>query len=292
MNRVAVRTARVAIVGTMIAAAMVSVWGRQALPRLAIDPPAGFFRSPGGDPNVHTYDSTIVNATLRIYAFRPFAGDVLTTFRQTLFHNWTPIDFEHPVVGTPEFGRGTAPGADAVLSARYVDTTGRAHLRIAIAASGNRAIALVHLRAATPSGLQQVLPSFDRVFASLRVTTSPPPLATGTGANTSAVAGLYLGSRLRQTMTGWMADTYFYLFSADGRVYRGYRLPKAPAGDLQRFDYAQAAELDPENAGTFTIKNGTLVLRMGWASPETITVAMPVDGTISIQGSTLTRQVK
>jgi hypothetical protein len=264
-----------------------------ALPRIAIDPPADFYRSAGSDANFEWYESTVVNASLRIYAFRPFSGDAAAAFPKTLFWDWTPLDFTAAVVGTPQFSKGSMAGADAVLSARYGDANGNSHLRIAIVPRGAPAIALIHLRSATPSGLQQVLPSFNKVFATMRIATGPPRLATGTGADTSAVAGLYLVPRARWTLAGWTGSTYYYLFSADGRVYRGYGLPAAPGGDLRRFDYAMAAQLDPENAGTFEIRGSDLILRLGWQAPSTITARLPdAAGRVTIENSTLTRQVK
>ena len=44
----------------------------QSLPTLVIDPPQDFLRSPASGANVQWFDSTIVNATLRIYPFPAF----------------------------------------------------------------------------------------------------------------------------------------------------------------------------------------------------------------------------
>jgi hypothetical protein len=93
--------------------------------------------------------------------------------------------------------------------------------------------------------------------------------------------------------TGSVASTYYYLFSSDGRVYRGYGLPKAPGGDIKRFDYAAAAQEDPENVGTFEVRGGQLVIQMGWQYPYTITVKVPdSQGKITIENSTFTRQLR
>jgi hypothetical protein len=83
------------------------------------------------------------------------------------------------------------------------------------------------------------------------------------------------------------ASTYYYLFSNNGRVYRGYGLPKAPGGDIHRFDYAAAPLEDPENTGTFAVRGNQLVIRMGWQYPYTITTSVPDgEGRVTIENST------
>jgi hypothetical protein len=263
-----------------------------ALPSLVIDPPDGFYRSAGSGPTVDWYDSFIVNATLRIYPFRAVTGDAIQTFQQTLFLDWTPLDVPAGRIGQPAFDRTTMTGADAVLSARYLDSNGRSHLRLAILINGGRAAAIVHLRAETPSGLEQVLPSFRKVLSTMKISSAAPRLSEGTGADTRAVAGLYMAPRMKLSTPPAMS-TYYYLFSADGRVYRGYGLPSAPNGDLNKFDYAAAAKNDAENAGTFEIKGAQLVIHMGWQHAYTITIGVPDKaGRITIENSTLTLQVR
>jgi hypothetical protein len=267
------------------------------LPTLTIDPPQDFVHGPESDANLQSYDSVIVNATLRIYAFHSFAGDAQRTFRETLFRDWTSIDPIDSLAGPPVFDRTSMPGADTVLTARFLDGNGRSHLRLAVLANGGRAVAIVHLKAETPEGFEQVVPSLRRVLSTMRVTTGPPRLSSGpAGADTRGVAGLYMVPRLKLTpfsATGSVASTYYYLFSSDGRVYRGYGLPKAPNGDIKRFDYAGAAQEDPENTGTFEVRGGQLVIQMGWQHPYTITVQVPdSQGKITIENSTFTRQLR
>jgi hypothetical protein len=64
----------------------------QTLPTISIDPPENFYRNVGSDANVQWFESTIVNATLRIYPFRAFAGDAAQAFRETLLRDWTNLD--------------------------------------------------------------------------------------------------------------------------------------------------------------------------------------------------------
>jgi hypothetical protein len=266
------------------------------LPTLTIDPPDGFYRSAASDAKVQWYDSNIVNATLRIYTFRAVTTDPIATFQQTLLLDWTPLDVPTMArIGQPTFERRTMPGADTVVVARYFDSNARSHLRLAIVINGGRAVAIVHLRAETASGMDQVLPYFQKVMSTMKISGTPGRLAGGTGADTRAVAGLYMAPRLKlSTVPGASTmSTYYYLFSGDGRVYRGYGLPSAPNGELARFDYAAAAASDPENAGTFEIRGTQLVIQMGWQHAYTITTAVPdAAGRVTIESSTLTRQAR
>ena len=153
----------------------------QRLPTLTIDPPQDFGHSPGSDANLQWYDSVITNATLRIYAFRSFAGDATRTFRETLFRDWTSLDPVGNLAGRPVFDSTSMPGADTVLTARFLDGDGRSHLRLAVVANGGRAVAIVHVKAESPEGFEQLLPSLRKVLNTMRVTTGPARLSSGSG---------------------------------------------------------------------------------------------------------------
>jgi hypothetical protein len=272
----------------------------QTLPTISIDPPENFYRSAGSDANVQWFDSTIVNATLRIYSFRAFAGDAAQAFRETLFRDWTNLDVVNNIATQPVFDRTSIAGAETVLTARFLDSNGRSHLRFAVVANGGRAVSIIHVKAETPQGLESVLPSVVKVLSTMRINNAGAARVDGgpstAAADTRAVAGLYMVPRLKLTPlspTGSVASTYFYLFSSNGRVYRGYGLPSAPAGDINRFDYAAATQEDPENTGTFEIRGRQLVIKMGWQYPYTITTDIPDDqGKVTIENSTFSRQVR
>jgi len=66
----------------------------------------------------------------------------------------------------------------------------------------------------------------------------------------------------------------YYLFSADGRVYRGFDLARIPGGDVSRFDYEAAQRDDPDNTGRYTVQGEELRIRMGRQLEETMTAAM------------------
>jgi hypothetical protein len=181
------------------------------------------------------------------------------------------------------FVRTSIAGADTVLTARFFDSNGRSHLWFAVVANGGRAVSIIHVQAETPQGLECVLPSVVKVLSTMRINNAGAPRVAGPAipaADTRAMAGLYRVPRLKLTPlspTGSVAWTYFYLFSSNGRVYRRYGLPNAPAGDINRFDYAAAAQEDPENTGTFEIRGRQLVIKMGWQYPYTITTDVPDD---------------
>ena len=117
-----------------------------------------------------------------------------------------------------------------------------------------------------------------------------------------SVARLYLGSALQfvpspvlgaSTGSGsWMSGTRFYLLSADGRVYRGYRLPKAPGGDIQRFDFEKAKTEDPYNSGVFVVESDRVLLRFGGGvAPQEESSPVPkANGPLEINGTRYPRQ--
>ncbi len=268
---------------------------RRVLPIITIDPPPNFLRNPASTAGMQWYDSSIARVTLRIYSFRSFAGDASRAFRQTLLGELTSLDPVNNLAAPPTFAPVTMDGADSVTTARFLDLNGRSHYRVAIVAAGGWAVAIVHVKGETEEGYQRALPSVVQVLSSMRISTAPARL-TGGGADTRAVAGLYTVARVNLMPFpggGAASSMYYYLFSPDGRVYRGYGLPKAPGGDIHRFDFATAAQDDPENAGTFELRGDQLVITMGWQSRYTIITRVPDNqGRVTIENSTLTRQVQ
>jgi hypothetical protein len=59
---------------------------QQMLPTLHYDPPSNFYRSASTPPE--DYSSNEVNASLQIYPFRPFSGNIQQAFQQTLLREW------------------------------------------------------------------------------------------------------------------------------------------------------------------------------------------------------------
>lgn len=120
-----------------------------------------------------------------------------------------------------------------------------------------------------------------------RVASAPQP---STGA-AMAIAGLYSATTMRYDLSGTtVLDQYWYLFSPDGRVCRGYTLPKLPLGangDLRRFDFAATANADPENCGTFEVHGEEIAMRIGRKYAETVVFRGPDNsGKVTIQRAT------
>jgi len=83
----------------------------------------------------------------------------------------------------------------------------------------------------------------------------------------------------------------YYLFSADGRVYRHYDELKVPGGDPARFDFAAAEREDPVNSGRYTIKGDSIFVRVGSAErPERFALRVPNGNSLSIGSVSFTRQ--
>ena len=270
---------------------------QQGLPVLRYDPPATWYRSASIRPE--QYSSNEVNAGIHVYPFRPISGDIQQLMQHDLLRSWIDPQFqESNVIAPPTWSRGTVAGAEAVYSIHFGESvagTIHEHVRLVIVAHG--AAAIVDASAGAPESWRRAAPAMEAMYRTLRVESAvaasspgivPPEAGT-------AIAGLYLGSRMR-----YMADLqrgsaygrtvtvlHFYLLSADGWVYRFYDVP---SGDLTRFDFASAADEDPENAGRYGVDGGSLRLVMGGPQPQTLTVPLPRAGRLEVEGVVYLKQ--
>jgi hypothetical protein len=249
-------------------------------------PPANAFKSSLGPGESYSFNGT--NAQVQVYPFRPFSGDVVQAFQRTLLRDWiSPMSQEENVAGAPSFRRLAMPGADLVVSASFNENRvglARPHMRMLVVA-GNEA-AIVDATAGTVQGWQLAAPRLNQMAATLRVETerAPPPLTASAG---SAVAGLYRGVKAKYmasmiNITGsgsYQNALHFYLFSADGRVYRAYDKLETPGG---RFDFDAAERRDAMNVGRYTVEGSKLLIVMNRASPEKIVTDLPRDGELVI----------
>lgn len=269
-------------------------------PELNYDAPQGFYRSATTPPE--DYSANDVNAGLQVYPFRPAGGDVEQAFRRTLLRDWIDPRFrEANVASTPEFRAASVPGASSVVTARFTENVAgmtRQRQRVLIVA-GNAA-AILDAWAASPAAWQELLPRLNAMWPTLRVDTAQaaPPAAAGADPRLRAVAGLYAGIKtnyIPNLMGGvgsgsHVPTPHYYLFSADGRVYRAYDGIAAPLG-AERFDFRAAARSDPVNSGTYGVEGGGLRLRMGsGSSAETIVAPLPRGGRVTIHSVEYTRQ--
>jgi hypothetical protein len=264
------------------------------VPVLKYDPPANFYRSAITPPD--DFNSNEVNASVQVYPFRPFNGDVEKEFQQTLLRDWIdPRHREGSVAAQPVFGSDPMPGARTVRSARFVDNAARPHWR-AVVIAGNQA-AIIDISAATNESWQRASAPIRAMLVSMRVETAaaPPSVAEGPGPAGAAVAGLYMGFKAKYMPNlnrgvgygDWKMSVHYYLFSADGRVYRAYD----QIADASRFDFDAAQRADPGNSGRYTVKDGKLYLQIGPPEkPENITTTVPQGGRVNISEILYTRK--
>src|SRR5262249_49350658 len=83
--------------------------------------------------------------------------------------------------------------------------------------------------------------------------------------------------------------SHYYLFSADGRVYRRYDFPPIAAANIASFDFDAAEQTDRPNAGRYTIDGGQRVSRVGDQQRD-IGTAPPRDGVLTINAVDYRRQ--
>ena len=260
-------------------------------------PPQNVFRQ-AIDP-AEDYSFNGANASVQVYQFRRFQGNIQQAFQATLLREWIAVMHqEENVAGKPAFQNVNIPGADVAITASFNENRvglARPHLRMLIIAGNDAAI--VDASAGTVQSWQQVVPALNQMASTLRVETVRAPAAL-TSAAGSAVAGLYMGMKPKytatmQNVTGYASyqnALHFYLFSADGRVYRAYDQLQVPGGAIPRFDFDAAERRDPMNSGRYTVDNGKLVIRMRGSPPETIATAAPRGGKVTINTVTYERQ--
>jgi hypothetical protein len=242
----------------------------QPLPVLEFVPPQGFTGSLGKDPSTHVSRSG--EAIVTVYPFRRLNGPFAEQFRRTLLREVLQHDSQEArLAGAPEIQALAVPGAEAAMSARFVEDrfgTARYRLRLAIYSGG--AVALVDYNAKGPQAYQENWPALAGVLDSLKVgAAAQQPAQAAAKPAPRGVDGLYLGSTRRYVMRiggppgsgEWQVAQRFYLLSPDGRFHRGYDLPSVPGGDLRRFDYAKAQREDAPNTGTFTVSGKRVTLR-------------------------------
>jgi hypothetical protein len=238
------------------------------------------------------------NAAVTFAPSTTFAG----TAEQWIEEAWNSIARELKVMSGPVPGTqgaflsriGLLQKADGssfwlCLNTRVLD--GRGESVILIAGSDDQ------FRAHLPA-LSKML---ARTTVALPVAASAPSMSASpresvVSARTSAdgddVAGLYLASTLqfRFNPLGGAGSgsqewrTEFYLLSRDGRLFHGPDLPKAPDGDISRFDYDAARREAPAASGTYAVRGREVVLKMG-PSQETIVATRPEAGALEIRGT-------
>lgn len=283
--------------GLLVWVAVINAGAQPVMPELRYDPPPNFYHSAIRPPD--DYTSNQFDASLQVYPFRTFSGNMEQIFPRTLLQDWLDPRFREPSVATqPVFGRVAIPSAQAVLTAQFAASTGRQHLRMVIVV-GNAA-AIVDASASSPDTWHRAGPLLNAFSATLRVEAGAPApdMGAGPGPRGAAVAGLYMGTKSK-----YMPDLnrpvgfgrhvmalHYYLFSANGRVYRAYDMLDVPGGDPARFDFDAAERADPGNSGRYVFQDGQMIIRIGGQEPQTLTVTAPAGGRVTIETIVYIRQ--
>jgi hypothetical protein len=267
---------------------------------LRFETPADLFHSALRPPE--NYESTRVNASLQVYAFRPAPDDLAVRFRQTLLRDWIDPQYqERQIAGPPTFGPLSVAGADAAYFAQFseagVGGMSKPRVRLLILARGGAAV--VDAQAASPQAWQIAQPSFNALIATLRVDSAVSVTSTATPA-TRALAGLYVGIKPKFVSAigvgvgagsgSFVPARHMYLLSENGRVYRAYDDIMAPGGDIRQFDFDAAEQADPVNSGHFVVQGDQLLMTLGERSDERIVVPLRQPAHLTIGTVDYTRQ--
>src|SRR5215831_17580452 len=251
---------------------------------LKYTPPTNAFKSA---IQADDYSLNGTNASVQVYQFRQFSGDIVQTFQRTLLRDWIGVMYqEENVAGKPTFQKVTIPGADVAIAATFSESRvglARPHKRMLIV-KGKEA-AIVDASAGTAQGWQMATPRLTQMAGTFKVEGAPAaaPLSIAAGLR---VAGLYQGMKAKYTATmmnvtgsaSYQTALHFYIFSASGQVYRAYDKLDAPGG---RFDFDAAERRDPPNSGRYTVDRDKLIIKMR-GDNEQIVTDLPKDGVLVI----------
>jgi hypothetical protein len=221
------RTAAIVFTAILILAARAAA--QPPMPVLQYDAPLNFYKATTTNPE--DFSSTEVNASVQIYPFRQFTGNLQQTWAQTLLRDWiAPAYRETNVASRPDLGSDPMPGAQAVLQARFVENvagTLKQHVRLVIVAGS--AAAVVDMSANSAASWQRVAPAMAALMSSMRVVTAataPPPIVSQSSTGTRRHAGVYMGTKQQLPPNLWggvgsgtfTPTPHINIFSPEGRV--------------------------------------------------------------------------
>ncbi len=175
---------RLVLVALLLGIAASAAVGQNMTHRLSYTPPQNTFRA-GIDPS-EDYSFNGFNASVQIYQFRPFSGNIVQTFQTTLLRDWiAPMHQEENVAGQPTFQKLEIPGAQLVVTASFAENIvglPKPHMRMVIIAGSEAAI--VDASAGTLQSWQMALPALNAMAGTLRVEAvrGPAPLTSSRGA--------------------------------------------------------------------------------------------------------------
>jgi hypothetical protein len=265
---------------------------QSTVPLLRYAPPANAIQIGTGQPDDYSFSG--FNASVQIYPFRPFTGNIQQAFQANLLREWIAPQYqEQNLGGAPQFVAMSVPGADLAIVATFLETGFVRLRRRVLIVAGNHA-AIIDASAGTQQSFAALSQHLGALGNSLHVEAARAPAAL-TIAGGRAVAGLYQGIALKvtvNTIAGGLDNRralHYYLFSADGRVYRRYDSPPVAAANIASFDFAAAEQADRSNSGRYTIDNGRLIIHMQDQLPDIVTEP-PKNGALTINAVTYQRQ--
>ena len=291
---------RAAITHAVVLLAAMAARAQPPTPALHYTPPLNFYKSAMTNPE--DFSSNEVNASMQVYPFRPFTGDIQRAWGQTLMRDWIdPRYREANVAGPPDFSSQVVPGAQAAFMARFVENIvglPKPHVRVLVVA-GNAA-AIVDMSSNSPATWQRAAPAMTAALTSMRVVAgaAAPQVSAESSPANRALAGVYMGIKQKFQVNLWggvgsgtfTPAPHSFLLSADGRVYRTFDASKLPANGPGGFDFATAAREDPENTGRFAVRGNQLIIQFGGPGAEMIQSAVSPAGGFTASGVAYSRQ--
>jgi len=264
---------------------------QSTVPVLRYTPPTNAIQIGTGLPDDYSFSG--FNGSVQIYPFRPFTGNIQQAFQTNLLRHWISPQYQEQNLGAPQFVAASVPGADLTLVATFLETGYARWRRRVLIVAGNHA-AIIDSSAGTQQSFAALSQYLGTLGDSLRVDAARAPAAL-TVAGGRAVTGLYQGMAMKVTVNTIGGGLYnkpalhYYLFSADGHVYRRYDYPPVVAANVALFDFDAAEQSDRSNSGRYTIDSGRLIIRM-----QDLLLLMirqpPRDGVLKINSVTYQRQ--
>jgi hypothetical protein len=284
----------------MLVAARTALAQTVSVAEITFADPPGFYRSAIYPPADFT--SNEVNASVQVYPFQVFNGDPRAVFQRTLFRELIDPRYQETHAVAVRLDSGSYPGADYLIRARFQDIVvgppGRERMRYVFVSGSS--IAIIDAQAVMMQSWQHVLPQLNAFMATVKIGKGTQPDYTATtGSAGQSLAGLYQGITQKYMTNLQLGAGYgyyktallFYLFSADGRVYRHYDALNVPGNDPAKFDWGGAQMADPTNFGHYVINGDSVYVKIGNAQhSEAFAAQLPKDNTIMIAMVAYTRK--
>lgn len=205
-----------ASVALWVLVAMTDAAAQSTVPVLRYTPPANAFQAGTGSPDDYAFNG--FNASVQVYPFRPFTGNIQQAFQMTLLRDWIALQYQEQNPGEPpQFGIGAVAGADRVIIAQFVEI-GYFRLRSRMLIVVENQAAIIDVSAGTEQSSNAAIPFVNAMVASMSVEAScaPTPLTTEAGCGVAGYMGMAPKgmSYLNAVGTRTISAKSFYLFSA------------------------------------------------------------------------------